>query len=43
MAHEVLAALRAQPLPCLFLRGNGENDVLAARGGGELRRALAPA
>lgn len=42
LARESLALLCRQALPCLFLRGNGENDVLAARSGGLLTRVPEP-
>lgn len=38
LARDCLELLRGQPLPCRFLRGNGENDVLAARAGRPLTR-----
>lgn len=38
LARECLALLRGQRLPCRFLRGNGENEVLSARAGRPLTR-----
>lgn len=38
LVRETLALLESRRIPCRFLRGNGENDVLAARAGRPIAR-----